>query len=186
MKLEQQLQRLAELGLPLNDGITVDDLLYSFSREEFEKIPFGLTLFLLGVEVEREHWDRRFCSRVWVLDTECITSTGSYVSIVRHLCELAGDAEYLTNVSDHVDIEGGTARLEYKIGDVERKWTVEVNDDWVDRMTLAYIIDDIERDGKRFYFKDNGQAMVLFFLDAAVAAELNRLSNGALSLMNPQ
>lgn len=36
MKLEQQLEKLAELGLPLNDGVTVDDLLYSFDREDYE------------------------------------------------------------------------------------------------------------------------------------------------------
>jgi hypothetical protein len=41
-------------------------------------------------------------------------------------------------------------------------------------------MDDIERDGHRFFFKDNGQAMVLLYLDSETAAELNRLSNNAL------
>jgi hypothetical protein len=41
-------------------------------------------------------------------------------------------------------------------------------------------IGDQERDGHRFYFQDNGQAMVLFYLDSKKAAELNGLSNNAL------
>lgn len=35
-------------------------------------------------------------------------------------------------------------------------------------------------DAHRFFFKDNGQAMVLFYLNPAQAAELNKLSKGAL------
>ena len=40
-------------------------------------------------------------------------------------------------------------------------------------------MNDIECDGHRFYFQDNGQAMVLFYLDSK-KAELNRLSNNDL------
>jgi len=39
MTLEQQLATLAELGFKLNEGVTVDDLLYSWGREEYEKNP---------------------------------------------------------------------------------------------------------------------------------------------------
>jgi len=56
MRLEEQLAKLADLGLKLDDGITVDDLLYSFGREDYEKRPFDLILFVLGIEVEREPW----------------------------------------------------------------------------------------------------------------------------------
>ena len=47
-------------------------------------------------------------------------------------------------------------------------------------------MDDIQRDGRRFYFKDNGQAMVLFYLDPGTAEELNRLSNNALKPALPE
>jgi hypothetical protein len=186
MKLEKQLEKLAELGLPLNAGITVDDLIYSFDREAYEESPFDLVLFALGVEVERQPWGRSICSRVWNFDTECIVSSGDYVTIVERLCELSGEADYLTDVSDHVDLETGEARLKYKVNDTERNWKVQVNDDWADMMTMSDVMDDIERDGKRFYFKDNGQAMILFFLDSDTATELNRLSNGALKTVNPK
>lgn len=186
MKLDEQLAKLAELGLRLNDGITIDDLLYSFDREAYEESPFDLVLFALGIEVERKPWGRRICSRVWNFDAECIESSGDYVTIVKRLCELSDGPGYLTDVSDHIDLEIGEAWLKYKVNDTERNWKVEVNDDWADSLTVSYVMDDIERDGKRFYFKDNGQAMILFFLDSDTAMELNRLSNGALKTVNPE
>lgn len=180
MKLEQQLAKLAALGLKLDDGITVDDLLYSFDRKDYEERPFDLILFALGIEVEREPWDRSVCSRVWNFDTESIYATGDYVRIVKRLCQVAGQPDFLKDVSDFVDIDGGSAWLKYRVDRIERDWPVEVNDDWADTLALNHVMADIERDGSRFYFKDNGQAMVLFYLDSRTAAELNRLSNGAL------
>lgn len=186
MKLEQQLEKLAELGLPLNDGITVDDLLYSFDREDYEKRPFDLILLVLGIEVEREPWGRFVSPRAWNFDTECIYSTGDYVRIVKRLCELSGDPGYLTDLSDYVNLESGDAWLKYNKNDIKRDWNIEVSDDWADLMTVFDIMNDIERDGKRFYFKDNGQSMVLFYLDPANIAELNELSGDALKPVNPE
>lgn len=79
MTLEQQLAKLAELGLQLADGVHVDDLIYSFDREDFERQPFDLVLFALGIEVEREPWRRAVCERVWNFDTGCIESSSVMV-----------------------------------------------------------------------------------------------------------
>lgn len=178
--LEQQVAKLADLGLILEPGITVDDILYSFDRKNYEKQPFDLILFVLGIEVERAPWGRPVCSRVWNFDMECIVSTGDYVRIVNRLCQVAGQPDCLKEVSDFVDIDGGEAWLKYKVNGTERNWSIKVNDDWADTQTINYIMDDIQADGRRFYFKDNGQAMVLFYLDSETAAELNRLSANAL------
>jgi hypothetical protein len=180
MTLEQQLATLADLGLQLDPGVTVDDLLHSFDRNEYEERPYDLVLFVLGIEVERAPWGRPVCSRVWNFDTECIGATGDYVQIVKRLCQVAGQPERLQAISDFVDIDSGKAWLKYEVDGKKREWPVEVNDDWADTLTLNYVMDDLEQDGGRFYFKDNGQAMVLFYLDARKAAELNRLSNDAL------
>ncbi len=181
MTLEQQLSELAKLGLHLAEGVSIDDLLYSFDREAFEAEPFDLILFVLGGEVERRPWGRAVCSRVWNFDTECIEQTGDYVRIVSRLCELAGVPDRLTDILDFVDLETGKAWLEYKVGDVQRHWNIQVDDDWADTQTLSYVMADIQSDGYRFYSKDNGQAVILFYLDARTAARLNELSGGALS-----
>lgn len=183
MKLEQQLEKLAELGLSLNEGVTVDDLLYSFPREEYEEEPFRLILFMLGSFVEREPWDRAICARAWNFDTECIYQTGDYVKIVNKLCSIANQPNLITDVEDFVNIESREAWLKYKINGKQRNWTIEVNDDWADTLTISYIMDDIESDNYHFYSRDNGQAIILFYLDEITASQINQLSNNALQRM---
>ena len=186
MKLEEQLETLARCGIHLSEGVSKDDLLYSFGREAYESKPFDVLLFMLGAEVEREPWGRAICSRVWNFDTECIHGTGDYVRILKRLCDVAGHPGLLSDVADFVDVASGEAWLKYVIDGRSQEWTVAVIDDWADTLTLAYVMDDIERDGRRFYFKDNGQAMVLYYLDAESAGEINRLSNNSLQLVAPR
>ena len=181
MTLEEQVETLANLGVQLNEGISIDDLLYSFDRRKYERRAFDILLFMMGSEVEREPWGRSFSSQVWNFDTECVYGPGSYTKIVERLCLLAGMPELVTDLRDDVDLHSGEAWLRYTIDGKERHWTVEVMDDWVDSMTLSYVMADIERDGKHFYSKDNGQAMILFYLDTEAAKELNRLSDHALT-----
>ena len=176
MRLEDQLATLAESGITLDPGITIDDITYSFPREDYERKPFDLLLFTLGVEVEREPWGRPFCSRVWNFDTECITGKNSYTKIAQRLCQVAGRPDAFANVSDHVDLGAGDAWIEYTVDGKQRHWSIEVNDDWADMMVVAYMMNDLERDGRKFRARDNGQAMVLYYLDDAAFARINKLA----------
>ena len=65
MQLEKQIQMLGGFGFALEPGVAVEDLLYSFDREGYEAEPFDLIFFIMGVEIEREPWGRRFCKRIW-------------------------------------------------------------------------------------------------------------------------
>jgi len=183
IKLEDQLAKLASVGLALEPGITIDDLLYSFDRQQYESRPFELVLFVLGVEVEREPWGRSFCTKVWNLDTECINDTGDYTAIAKRLCVVAGKPDALVEICDHVDIEGGKAWLKYKVAGVSRHWTAEVNNDWADMTVVSNIMADLQEHGRTFYGKDNGQEVVVFYLDDKAAEAINRLSGGALKPM---
>src|SRR5690242_11344950 len=111
MTLEDQLAALSELDLTLNDGVTIDDLLCSFDREDYEETPFDLILFVLGTEVEKAPWGRAVCSRVWNLDMECICETGDYARIAKRLCEVAGQPDCFTNIEDYVDLVRNEAWL---------------------------------------------------------------------------
>jgi hypothetical protein len=53
LTLEQKLETLAECGLSLAPPFTAQDLLESWSREEFEKPGFDMTLIGLGMTEER-------------------------------------------------------------------------------------------------------------------------------------
>jgi hypothetical protein len=185
MELESQLAKLAELGLVLNDGITIDDLIYSNDRSTYENNPFDPILHVLGIEVEREPWGRWICDRVWNFDTECISGTGNYVKIVKRLCLLAGNTE-LVDIVDFVDLEANSGWLEYTIDGRKQRHTIEISDDWADTLALTYVMEDLQQDDKQFYTKDNGQAMLLFYLDREVAIALNDLCDDALEPIIPE
>ncbi len=180
MKLELQLAKLAELGLELNEDVTLDDVLYSFDREAYEAEPFDLLLFFFGIEVESEPYGRNACSRVFNFDTECVYETGNYTDIVKRLCEVAGKPNRFAGIADYVNLDVQDGWLQYKLDGKLRHWKLEINDDWADMKTLFEVMGDLEDDHGRFYFKDNGQAMLLFFLDAKTAAALNVLTHNAL------
>jgi hypothetical protein len=177
MTLEQQLEKLAELGLPLSRGITVDDLLYSYSREDYEREPFEVLLSILGDEVWHEPWGRTICDSVWTLDTECIHGTGDYVRLVKRLCLLTSNLNYLENICDNVDTATGEAWLSYTVKGQERTWTPYLRDDWVDTSVLLYVMQDLMRDGKRIFAIFSGQAIKLFYLEPYQAVELRELTN---------
>ena len=185
MELESQLAKLAESGIVLNPGITIEDLLRSEDREAFTANPFMLLLFLLGGEVERQPWGRRICNRVWSFDIECIANTGDYVRIVRQLCLLTGNEDRLTEIVDCIDLEDGECWLEYTIGDKRRHWTIEVNDDWADMLALSYVMEDIQGDGCQFYAIDSSEAMIILYLDRSTAEKLSDLCNEDLEPLIP-
>ncbi len=185
MELETQLAKLAELGLVLNAGIEIADLLYSLDRSELEAEPFLSLIGLLGIEVERAPWGRRICDRVWNFDTECIYATGDYVKIVQKLGLLTGTPDYLTELVDSVDFAEGTAWLEYTIDGRKQHWSIELNDDWADMMALSYVMEDLQRAGQQFYSIDNGQAMILCCLDPETATKLGDLCNEDLEPVIP-
>jgi hypothetical protein len=185
MELEDQLAKLAELGLVLNPGITSEDLLYSENREAFTARPFVLLLFLLGSEVERKPWGRRICNRVWSFDLECIATTGDYVKIVRKLCLLTGNEDRLTEVVDYIDLDEGECWLEYNITEHRRHLTIEVNDDWADMLALSYVMEDIQCDGYQFYALDSSEVMIILYLDRSTAEKLSDLCNEDLEPLIP-
>jgi hypothetical protein len=183
LELEAQLAKLAELGLVLNVGIETEDLLYSLDRSELEAEPFLPLIGLLGIEVERAPWGRRICDRVWNFDTECIYATGDYVKIVQKLDLLTGTPNYLTEIVD--EVEEDTVWLEYTIEGRRQRWSIDLNDDWADMMALSYVMEDLQRDGKQFYSIDNGQSMILFYLDLETANRLGDLCNEDLEPVIP-
>jgi hypothetical protein len=113
---------LARMGVGLEPGITIDDLLYPFDREAFEDPPFDLVLFALGMEVEREPWGRPICRRAWHLDSECVHGEGAYVTIVNRLAALAGATARLSSVRDH-----GRHGRRYRHSTPRKRWPYQVH-----------------------------------------------------------
>jgi hypothetical protein len=108
------------------------------------------------------------------------------VKIVKNLCRLTGEPDTLTEITDHIDLENGDCWLEYTIQNRRQHWTVEVMDDWADMMTITYVMDDLQKgDGRQFYSIDNGQAMLLFYLDSETALKVGDLCQVDLEPLIP-
>lgn len=164
--LEEQLARLASIGLVPNAGVTVDDFLRSFSREDYEAAPFDLVLFVFGIELEREPFGRFVSDVAWNLDTECVEGPGSYRAILENLCRIAGNPELVTEVVDEVDVTQDSGTIEYTIAGERRILSVQIHEDWADPEVVGQILADIEGElpGRRFYAKEDGQTSVWFAL----------------------
>ncbi len=182
MVLEEQIKTLSELGLHLNPGVTIDDVLYSFDRAEYEVDPFDLILFIYGSDIEREPWGRNFCARVWNFDTECIGGNGDYIDIVKNFARVAEVSERLSHLKDCIDFESGRGWVSYELDGELRRFDLVVDYDWADPEIIAAITADLVPTGMSFYAKDNGQASIWFCLDEDTAEKLNTLTNGALML----
>lgn len=155
--LETQLADLARCGVSLRSDRTVDELLISLSREDYETSPTSL-IVMLGAEVEAEPWGRFFSDDVWHFDTECIEDHGAYADIARRMRTLAGGALPLENIEDYVDLEEGVAWLEFTLDGKAYRWDASVESDWVDPAILSKFAELLiaRAPGVRFTYLDLG------------------------------
>lgn len=185
MRLEQQLEELAKLGLHLEPGVGIEEILKEVDRDVLEDPPFDVLLTALGAQ--QEPYDKPVCSGALGFDTECIYDTGAYVTIVKDLLRLAGKPEdHFQDLEDSIDFDARKAWLKYRLpsGELQR-WDIEVHDDWADMMVVDDVMADIEEGGRHFYSKPNGQAMTLFYLDDDTAERLEELAPGYIGRVIP-
>jgi hypothetical protein len=177
ISLEDRVAALQDIGIKLNTGLTVDDLLIHLDRSDFT---YSNLIFAYGIEIEEEPWGRFYSDQVWDFDTECIVDNGDYVAIVEHLVRLTGYKNLLEDAKDKIDFGAPTAQLSYRIGTIHRELNIPMRDDWVDGDTVHQMMRDImavSDDGRAFYGIDNGQAMILFYISEEQAQRLNALDS---------
>jgi hypothetical protein len=183
VRLEDQIAALANAGLVLAPGRTIEELLQSWSREDYEADPWNLLLFMYGSEVEAEPWGRAFCERGWNFDMECLEQAGDYARVFQQIVRITGGRDLVTNLSDDFSPDAETAAIRYTVMGQARTLRARVDNDWADPEAVEAFVRDLEAAAKgapRFWAADNGQASVLFFITKAEAAKINALSPGIL------
>lgn len=176
--LEAQIANLAAAGLALAPGRTLEELLHSWPREDYEADPYNLLLFMYGSEVEAEPWGRVFCERGWNLDMECLSEAGDYARAFEPVLRTTGRPEVVTELTDDFRIDAETAHIRYVLAGKPRVISARVDNDWADPQAVTAFLRDLESaigDDRRFWAADNGQASVLFFITDAEAAAINKL-----------
>ncbi|MGA2217889.1 MAG: hypothetical protein ABSG51_07375 [Terracidiphilus sp.] len=174
--LEEKLDFLERIGFRLEEPFTAEDLLTSWSREEFEKPGFSLALVGLGMTEEQPPW-RKHCANMWHFDTECIEDNGDYVRIAEQMKSLAQGSLPIEDIRDQVDIDRGIAWLEFSFRGELKHIDCRVKDDWVDGDVFSQFADLLAQsdpDKKFLYYDTDGQDCILACATNAQFKELKR------------
>ncbi|MEZ5945263.1 MAG: hypothetical protein R3C13_09045 [Hyphomonas sp.] len=181
--VEVQIDALKAAGLMMNPGRTIEELLHSWPRTEYEKDPYNLILFMYGSEVEEAPWGRNFCDRGWNFDMECLSDAGDYARALSAILRTTGQPDIITELSDNFDINAPTCEIRYLLNGRRRVVEAKVNHDWADPEALGTFLRDIEKtieDGRSFWAADNGQSSILFFLTDLEGESINGLREDTL------
>ncbi|MBK1855240.1 hypothetical protein JO972_09750 [Verrucomicrobiaceae bacterium 5K15] len=161
--LEEKLEALASCGIKLRPEFSVDDLLSSWGRAEYEEPGFSMTLVGVGMTQEEPPWTPR-SKNLWHFDTECIEDHGSYVDIAKRMVEMADGSLPLTDIEDYVDIEEKKAWLSFKLDGKPIRFDCEVDNDWVDSKVFGHFVNLLaQTDSAKifFYFDLGGQDCIV-------------------------
>lgn len=181
--LEDQIRTLRDGGLVLAPGRTIDELLVSWPREDYEGDPYNLLLFMYGSEVEAAPWGRGFCERGWNFDMECLEQAGDYARAFEQIVRTTGQPQLVTDLTDDFHPDARAVEIRYAINGRRRVLKARVDNDWADPDAVTTFVKDVEAgigDDRRFWASDNGQSSVLFFITEAEAAKINGVCAGIL------
>ncbi|MCE9635460.1 MAG: hypothetical protein K8T90_07120 [Planctomycetes bacterium] len=129
--LKRQLEALADCGVKLSPDASLDDLFMFHPREVHEAEPYKELIPTLGFDMERDSFGP-LCDRLWMCDYERIEDDGGYVDVVARLDRMSEQTLRISRITDHVDVEGGTAWVEFDLAGSRIHWDAEVQDDWLD------------------------------------------------------
>ena len=175
-KLEEKLSILEECGIKLAAPFTVNDLLESYSRADYEKAGFEKLLIVLGITEEQEPY-RNHCVNLWYFDTECIEDDGDYKKIAERMAEMTQGSLWFENVRDSVDIENEKASLSFSFNGQEIEIDCKVEDDWVDTAVFNQFVNLLKQaDPSKvyIYYDLGGQDCII---GCVTKKELKRLNN---------
>jgi hypothetical protein len=167
ISLEEQLDRLGQLGISLSSRATIEDLLNETDREEIESKPYLFLLIALGCEFEKNEYEWvNISDNIWYLDTECIEDNGDYIRIINRLTTMSQRAFELESLVDFIDIEAKQATISFKSNGEYYNWSMEVNDDWLDMSIFSKVntVLDKRNSEKKFFVASIDQSCLVVFL----------------------
>ncbi|MDR3551511.1 MAG: hypothetical protein P4L75_00150 [Clostridia bacterium] len=177
--LETQLAKLSSLGIVPRDGVAPGRILEKFTREELEETPYMMLLAALGGVFENEDGEwLPLSDDIVCLDTECIEEGGIYTEIVRRLCVLSKGALVLTDVSDVIDPDAGTARVSFTCDGVTGGFELELTDALIDTALFVNFNLLLSQAGVKdeFFLHLEDRDMIVIYGGANRAKQLGRLT----------
>lgn len=176
LTIEQALVELKSIGVALAPGVTMDDLLPSLNGDLAAPADKVHLLCALGGEAE-ESDAGPLSNDIWHLDAECIEDQGDYVRLARRFSALAGSTLPFTDLIDFVDVEEGTAWLEFGLDGRKVHWDLAVDNDWMDPALYSCFQKLLRnRSDKRFMICALGQDSLVLWGDEAKRKAISAFS----------
>lgn len=115
-------------------------------------------------------------SHVLAYDAEMIEADDAYSEWVHEWARATGKEDRVTDVASHIDFDGGTSWLTYRLDgrDVRIEFTQEA--DWLDIEVFGRVLEDFGTiPGRTCLYIDNGQAGVYIWVPDDNVAEFTEL-----------
>ena len=174
MTFDQKLFALARCGLTLDDRIRASPPGRS-DEPDWEDV----LVFLAGA-------DRRIprCDNLWHFDTECVEGDGSYVDIAARMAHMAQGSLLLSDIRDHVDLEGGEGWLRFTCQGESIEIDCEVEGDWVDGKVFGHFVRLLAKcdPGKVFFYYGLSQDFLVGCVTRDQYARLQQLIPAVMPL----
>ncbi len=140
---------LGSLGMSLSPGIGIDQLLITWSREQYENRPYDLLISMMGTmhpegAEEVEEGTPIGQSVLW-FDTECLYDHGDYVRILKRVREISCGHLLLEEIRDYYDYETGVVWIEFELDRNKHRIEPRFNGDWFDMNVLARLSELLQR-----------------------------------------
>ncbi|WP_409341521.1 hypothetical protein [Paenibacillus sp. MBLB4367] len=180
LTVEEQYHKVKNIGIVLNPGISLDQVISDFRREEYEEKPYYLLFIAMGSELASNGNSFLYASDdFWHFDRECIEDHGDYIPIIKRIAEILKDEFIVNEISDYVDIENNEIWVSFKINGNTYKYELLADDDWLDISIFKLFSELLEKHGskRRFYYFDLGQGMLVGAYNKERWKSLNKLTN---------
>lgn len=187
LTLEGKIKALAAVSVVIDPERTLEEILESFDREEYEQEGFDSLLFVLANEVETGPSAGAFyTNHLYSLDTECIEDHGDYARIATRLAVMFRDEFNIENISDKVDIDEDIAELSFECMGKKYHKKCRVDNDWLDVSIFELFIQcssDMRSEKKLVFTVSDGQNLLLSVMTPTQMKAFNKLTGQNMRVM---
>jgi len=163
--LEEKIEALAVVGVVVDPERTIEEMLESNDRKEYEQDGFDSLLFTLANEVETGLGaGAYYTNQLYSFDTECVEGDGDYARIAMRFADMFKDNFEIKAIADKVDWDNKTAELSFECGGKRYRKEFELNDDWFDVEAFGLFIQassDMNSQREIGFTKSGGQGIWL-------------------------
>ena len=187
MTLEQKIAALAEAGVVVDPERTIEEILESNDREEYEEEGFDSLLFTLANEVETGlDAGAYYTNQLYSFDTECVEGDGDYARIAMRFAEMFQGEFEIKAIADKVDWDNKTAELSFECGGKRYHRDLVMDDDWLDAKVFELFVqaeNDMNSQRKIGFTDSDGQDILLCVMTPRQMKAFNKLTGQNMRVM---